>query len=188
MGLTGKMLEAILGNEFFTLCTLAYKTSILSSPLPSPPPPNTFLVWANRGRTCTRSTEDKDDSDLVGIEDGRIGELDIGSFLAGFGFGADRRGRCLGSGVLVVMMMELVLDSVNNSHPDLLYNGVNATKTSFFFFLKKKGKSIKVEINNSETEEEHDVHKRVGCPGRPGGKIIIYFSSSTQERADLINN
>lgn len=122
-GLTGKMLEAILANELFTLCTLAYKTSFSA-----PPPPLTFLVCANRGRTCTRSTENKDDSDLVGIKDGRVGELDIGSFLAGFG--ANRRGRRLGlgsgsSGVLVVMMVELVLDSVNNSHPDLFYKGVN---------------------------------------------------------------
>lgn len=42
MGLTGKVLEAILGNELFTLCTLAYKTSILSSP-PPPLPPQHFL-------------------------------------------------------------------------------------------------------------------------------------------------
>lgn len=43
MGLTGKVLEAILGNELFTLCTLAYKTSILSSPPPPLPPPQHFL-------------------------------------------------------------------------------------------------------------------------------------------------
>lgn len=41
-GLTGKMLEAILANELFTLCTLAYKTSF-SAPS-APPPPLTFLV------------------------------------------------------------------------------------------------------------------------------------------------
>lgn len=67
-GLTGKMLEAILGNELFTLCALAYKTFSASPPL--------FLSLVFPGRTCTRSTENKDDSDLVGIKDGRVRETD----------------------------------------------------------------------------------------------------------------
>lgn len=66
-GLTGKMLEAILGNELFTLCALAYKTFSASPPL---------SLFVFPGRTCTRSTENKDDSDLVGIKDGRVRETD----------------------------------------------------------------------------------------------------------------
>lgn len=129
------MLEAILGNELLTLCALAYplisafmssfSTLIFHLP-PAPIPENTHT------HTCTRSTEDKDHSDLVGVKDWLVREFDIrsgGSVLAGFG--ADRRGGRLGLGlgsgsgrlgvsvsvlVVLVMMTELVLDSVNDSH------------------------------------------------------------------------
>lgn len=126
------MLEAILGNELLTLCALAYPliSAFLSSfstlifHLPPPPFPRTHT------HTCTRSTEDKNHSDLVGVKDRLVRKFDIrsgGSVLAGFG--ADRRGGRLGLGlglgsgrlgvsvlVVLVMMMELVLDSVNDSH------------------------------------------------------------------------
>lgn len=49
-GLTGKMLEAILGNELFTLCTLAYKTphsQLFPLPLSFP------LVFPGEQRTET---------------------------------------------------------------------------------------------------------------------------------------
>lgn len=91
---------------------------------PRPPFPRTHT------HTCTRSTEDKDHSDLVGVKDRLVREFDIrsgGGVLAGFG--ADRRGGRLGLGlgsgsgrlgvsvlVVLVMMVELVLDSVNDSH------------------------------------------------------------------------
>lgn len=127
------MLEAILGNELLTLCALAYplisafmssfSTLIFHLP-PAPIPENTHT------HTCTRSTEDKDHSDLVGVKDRLVREFDIrsgGSVLAGFG--ADRRGGRLGLGlglgsgrlgvsvlVVLMMMVELVLDSVNDSH------------------------------------------------------------------------
>lgn len=142
------MLEAILGNELFTLCALAYKTFSASPPL--------FLSLVFPGRTCTRSTENKDDSDLVGIKDGRVRETDsrrvgvwsVGNVFAGsrfgfgFGFAADRCGSRLGLGlgsgsVLVVMMMvELVLDGINNSHTDLFYKVVRVTN----LYIKKKQK------------------------------------------------
>lgn len=75
-----------------------------------------FTANSEQRRTCPRSTENKDDSDLVGIKDGRIGELDCRR-VGGGRLGVGSVGS--GSGVLVVMRMELVLDSVDNSHPDL---------------------------------------------------------------------
>lgn len=127
------MLEAILGNELLTLCALAYPLISAFCP-PSQPSfsisPRPHSREHTHTHTCTRSTEDKDHSDLVGIKDWLVREFDIrsgGSVLAGFG--ADRRGGRLGLGlgsgsgrlgvsvlVVLVMMMELVLDSVNDSH------------------------------------------------------------------------
>lgn len=78
-----------------------------------------FTANSEQRRTCPRSTENKDDSDLVGIKDGRIGELDCRR-VGGGRLGVGSVGSVgSGSGVLVVMRMELVLDSVDNSHPDL---------------------------------------------------------------------